>query len=302
MCIRRRARAAAGSVAVLAAVAVAVPGARAQASAERGARLAADGMVRIAAGDGRVRVTTWARDSVWARADFQGSSGAVELVGDSHLAKLSIQRTDTGAAMPPIDVEVRVPQRSSVWVMGREADVDVSGVTGAVEVSTGGGPVRVDGAPRSVHAETIDGNVELDLASCPRVVAKSATGWIVMRGDVADAELSSVSGRLITGGDHFHRGRLTTVTGGVRFVGALAAGGSLEIATHSGAVRLRVPPDVSADFDLTSVNGTIENQLGRARASPGEGGRGARLRLTAGRGGAVVTVNTFKGRIELWSP
>jgi len=95
------------------------------------------------------------------------------------------------------------------------------------------------------------------------------------------------------------RGRLSSVTGDIRVLGALPGDALLELSNHEGAVDLRLPRTVSGVFDLSTINGTIENGFTEARPAAISTTRSRALRVQLGGGGAHVSVRTFKGPIRL---
>ena len=88
----------------------------------------------------------------------------------------------------------------------------------------------------------MDGDVEID-GSPAWLRAKSATGRITLRGAPEDVGLSTVSGAIVVdapaGSVGIARGRFESVTGDVRFGGAVARGGAL--ASSCGCHRPRAP-------------------------------------------------------------
>jgi DUF4097 and DUF4098 domain-containing protein YvlB len=199
---------------------------------------------------------------------------------------------------PRTQLDIRVPTRSRVWLKTGNADVDVSGVTGGLDVNIVGGRVRVAGGPRELNVEAMDGDIEI-AGPVPWLRAKSAAGNVTLRGSSEDVALSSVSGAVTVVGGTVTRGKFETVTGGIRFTGAVERNGSLDFDSHSGAVELFVPLGLSADFDVATISGTVTNELTRARAIPARDLRGRELGFSTGNGGAHITIRTFKGSVAL---
>ena len=278
-----------------------------RAPAPTGQRVAAgqgldrDGSVRVFVLNGSVRVTGWERDSV-AVTGTAAKGQELFIGGGRRGMKLGLwDRTDADNAQPS-HLDVRVPAGARVWVKtGYAADVEVSGVVGGLDLNTAAGAVRVTGSPRELTVEAMEGDVEIT-GSPAWLRAKSASGAITLRGTAEDAVLTTVSGRIAVvvppgAGGGIGRARLESVTGDVRFTGAPARGGSLEVDTHSGAIDLAVPPTLAADFDVTTIAGTVDNALTAARAVAEP--RRKALAFATGEGGARITVRTFKGLVRL---
>ncbi len=180
--------------------------------------------------------------------------------------------------------------------MERMQDVFVRGVAGELDLSTVSGRIRVEGSARQISAESIDGNIEIE-GHAPFTRVKTAGGTILLRFPRGDVAASSVTGGILVGGADLERGRFESVSGPVSFKGAIRRGGTLELASHSGAVELRLPPETAADFEISAFAGALRNELGREQ--PDRGAHGRPLRFSTNGGGALVTVRTFKGSVAL---
>ena len=277
-------------------------GASAQSSpVSAGRPFARDGSIRVFVLNGSVRVTGWDRDSV-AVSGTAGKGQELFVGGTRSSMKLGLwDRTDADNALPS-HLDVRVPAGARVWVKtGYAADVEVSGVTGGLDLNTAAGAVRVAGSPRELNVEAMEGNIEI--AGSPAWLrAKSATGSITLRGSSEDAVLTTVSGPITVqsppgGASPFGRSRFESVTGNVAFSGVPARGGTLDVDTHSGAVDLALPAALGADFDVTTISGTVTNALTAAR--PVAEARRRALVFSTGEGGARITVRTFKGPVRI---
>jgi DUF4097 and DUF4098 domain-containing protein YvlB len=143
----------------------------------------------------------------------------------------------------------------------------------------------------------MDGDIEVT-GSVTWLRAKTAGGTITLRGDGRDVALSSVSGGVTASGT-YERGRFESVTGDIRFDGGVEPGGALTFDSHSGAVELRVPRTLGADYDISTISGTIQNELTAARPVAASDMRGRELGLSTGGGGAQITIRTFKGTVAL---
>jgi len=265
-------------------------------SATAGRPLDADGSVRVFLLNGSVRVTGWSRDSV-AVSGTIAAGHDLFMGGDRRGVKLGAWNRADARDDAPSQLEVHVPARSRVWVKaGYGADVTVSGVVGGLDLSAVSGAVRVSGSPRELTVESMDGDVLVE-GSPAWLRAKTATGAITLRGTPEDVGLTTVSGPITIAGRTFARARFESVTGDIAFAGAPARGGALDFDTHSGLVDLRLPAALDADFDVTTIAGSVENAISTARpvAEP----RRQELAFTVGEGGARITARTFKGTVRL---
>ena len=256
--------------------------------------------IRITGAFAELHIRGWSKDSVAITgsipADARFDGGFMNpSVALSPGAKFYME---TPSGVPAGKLDLRVPQGARVWAKSGSANIDVEGVTGSLDLNIIGGSVRVTGNPHELTVESMDGAVTVD-GSPPWVRIKTATGDIVLNGSSEDAGLTTVSGTIRVPAGRFDRARIESVTGAVDFAGDVSPGGSLDVDTHAGAIDLRLPRKVSAEFDVATVSGTIENLLTKRPASPGREGRGQEIGFSTGNGGARIYVRSFKGNIRL---
>src|SRR6185295_7451086 len=65
----------------------------------------------------------------------------------------------TDANVAANKLELRVPRNARVWIKTGSADIDVSGIGGGLDLNIIGGTVRVNGKPRELLVESMDGAV-----------------------------------------------------------------------------------------------------------------------------------------------
>jgi DUF4097 and DUF4098 domain-containing protein YvlB len=204
----------------------------------------------------------------------------------------------------PTRLDVMVPARAKVWVKTATAEVEVSGVTGELDLYVVGGKIKVTGRPAELNAEAIDGDIEVN-GKPGWLRAKSASGSVTLNGSSSDVSISTVSGGITVnsvpaeGNGKFERAKIETVTGPIRFNADIEKGAAVEFITHSGGVDIGIPRRTGADFEIASIAGTITNDLNFAKPGKGRYGRGSELAMQNANGGAHVTVRSFKGPITL---
>jgi len=277
-------------------------GAQSQVKVERGLRLDADGSVRISNLVGSVRVTGWNRDSV-ALHGVLPKGDQVFMGGGRQGMKMFVEPLNDRNPQPT-RLDVMVPMRAKVWVKTATAEIEVSGVTGELDLYVVGGKIRVTGTPSELNAEAIDGDIEVN-GKPGWLRAKSASGTVTFNGSSDDASISTVSGGITVnsipaeGNGKFERAKLETVTGPIRFNADIQRGAAIEFNTHSGALDIAIPRRTGADFDVASIAGSITNDLNFARPVKGRYGRGSELVMSNSSGGARVIVRSFKGPVTL---
>lgn len=253
-------------------------------------RVDRDAYVRVFLQHGSVRVTGWGKDSiaVTGTVDTEGFFAG----GKDRSAKLGVWAERSGEGGGSGRLEVRVPASATLWIKTESAEVRVATVTGAVDVYSVTGTVRIAGEPRQVYAESMGGRIEI-AADTPSVRAKSAGGDVAFRGRSQDLALSSVTGSVAVETVRPLRARLETVSGSIRWDGGVDRGGALDIVSHDGAVDLSLPSAVDAEVAVTTIRGTI------SMAGSGSTIRARQFERVLGAGGARVTVRTFSGDVTL---
>lgn len=271
-----------------------------QQKVDRRFAVASDASIRLFGAFAKLRVIGWDRDSLvitgtMARGWRLEGNAASSQFGAPRGAKFFIEgpnETDVAGAA----LEVRVPARARVWAKSGSADIEVSGVTGGLDLNIVGGSITVSGTPRELTIESMDGNVKV-LGGATWLRAKTATGEIDVRGGSEDVGLSSVGGAVRVSGGRYERGKFETVTGDIVYEGDVGFKGSMDMTTHSGRVELRVPPRPDLDLDAETVTGTIENAISSRRPLPGREGRGMELAFSLGTGDTRVVIRSFKGNV-----
>lgn len=270
----------------------------AQKKVERKLALGMEGALRIHNMVGSVIVHGWNKDTVLVRGTL-GAGNSFYMGGGYTGAKMFVESVNERDPKPT-RLEIWVPARVRLWVKTATASIDVSDVTGGLDLYVVSGTIDVTGSPRELNAEAIDGNIHIT-GSPPWVRAKSATGAITFQGASSDAAFLTVSGpiRVDGGNGIFERTKIETVTGNVSFTGRLDRSGAFDFDTHSGTIDITIPNKTGATFSVVTIAGIITNQLSKKSPTPGRFGRGAELIADESGGGAKVSVRTFKGPVTL---
>ena len=249
---------------------------------------------------GKIHLVGWDRDSVEVTGVVP-SSIQVGLSAGSPMEKSKGMKMfiDAPSDLSGRDGELtmRVPRGARVWLKTGSADMDVTGVTGGVDLNVVGGSIVVHGSPKEVRAESMDGSVTID-GSPEWLRAKTATGDITLRGG-QDVGASTISGTIRASGGEVERAKLESTTGAIAFASALSHNASVELETHSGPIDVQLPYRGDAEVDAATITGAIDNQWTRARPVPGREGRGMTLATSSGIGGGRIVVRSFKGTVQL---
>ena len=111
-----------------------------------------------------------------------------------------------------------------------------------------------------VEVETMTGAIDVQALGVAMDLT-SISGAITVEGARGEVEIETVSGRVSAAGETVSSLRIETTTGPVEFRGSLAANGGIEIETFSSPVRLKLPKNARAVFDLQTFGGKIQSQF-----------------------------------------
>jgi DUF4097 and DUF4098 domain-containing protein YvlB len=249
-----------------------------------------NGEIDVHAFAGTVHVTGWAQNQVKVHATVNGDCH-VEITpsGDRSSVRVECSHGPGNA-----ELEIQVPQASTLEVRTMSAGIGVTGVNGPLRLQSVTADIEVKGgAPSEVEARTTSGNVHIDAAS-PQIRAQSVSGDVRITGAKGKASVHTVSGDCVLSGGDFSDVRFESVSGDATFTGGVV--GSLEAQSHSGNVTLHLPPATNADVELRTFSGELLVDMGNGspkKATDHE------LDAKLGVGGARVRVRTFSGDVKV---
>jgi hypothetical protein len=270
----------------------------AQKKVERRLPLGMEAAIRVVNMVGSVVVHGWNKDTVLVRGTL--APGDNFFMGGGYTGAKMFVESLNDRDPKPTRLEIWVPARVRLWIKTATANIDVSDVSGGLDLYVVSGTIDVTGNPRELNAEAIDGDIHIT-GSPSWVRAKSASGAITLQGASPDAGLSTVSGPIkVDGGSGvFERTKIETVTGNISFSGRLDRSGAFDFDSHSGSIDIAIPDKTEATFSVVTIAGGITNNLSKKTPISGRFGRGAELSSEESGGGAKVSVRTFKGPVTL---
>jgi len=260
----------------------------------------ADGHVDVSNISGSVKVTGWSQNAV----KVTGTLGRnveeliVERDGDKVLIKVKVpKRSGRGIES---DLNINVPQNSSVDIGTVSADIDVIDVTGEQGLHTVSGDVNTEHSGADIVAESVSGDVEVTGDNADgEVKGSSVSGDVRLIRIAGNVEVESVSGDVAVDEGSFDRANLETVTGELSFEGELRKGGKLTIDTVNGDVDVEFSGDVSAKFDVDTFNGDIHSCFGPKAERTSKHAPGWELEFTEGGGDGRVSISTLNGDVSI---
>jgi DUF4097 and DUF4098 domain-containing protein YvlB len=201
-----------------------------------------------------------------------------------------------------VDFTVYVPTTTSVEVQSVSGDLALYNVKGELRGQTVSGDVTGSGLGKVAALKTMSGDVRINGVESSGPLSLSA-----MSGDVVienlhapSVDAESVSGDVRLKSCSCDRVRLQSVSGDLEYVGQITRSGRYEIKTHSGGIRVAVPPASGFEIDANSFTGDITFDppitailsQGRKGPMPGRVAHGV-----IGNGGAFVELSSFSGDI-----
>ena len=266
-------------------------------------RRAADVKVRISVKNinGSVTIEGWDRKEVAISGELAEDAEKLDVSGTESRLRIEVVYPDGKHHFgrdSDTDLIIKMPAGGEARVGVVNADIDVSGMRGAIEVESVNGDLTIASECEAISAHTVNGRIEVT-APAKNTEIETVGGRIILDGIQGEVSVGTVGGTILVKGGEFSDARFNTVSGDVEFTGSLAAEGSFRFESHNGDVVVNLPAKTSADFEVTTFNGDIVNELGPPARKPNQYGPGRELNFTAGSGDARVTISTFNGDIHI---
>jgi DUF4097 and DUF4098 domain-containing protein YvlB len=159
-------------------------------------------------------------------------------------------------------------------------EVQITGVSGAVEASSFSGGVTAQNVGGAVSANSVSGEITIDCAK-GRVELQAVSGSIVMTGIGGEVDAATTSGEVV-------------------FRGLLRAGGRYRLKSLSGDVTMEIQPDPPGfTASLTTYSGEIETAFPLKLDSALQGPINRRVVGRYGDGQAHITLDSFSSSARI---
>ena len=238
---------------------------------------------------GSVNVT--ARPATTVTVELRASHGAgerllaeTEVSFESETLRVHAPKRSSIRGHASLDLDVEVPEGSSVKFETASADVALDGQFGPVRGTTASGDVRVDQVGGDTELTVASGDVRLEAAT-EDVRVNSASGDVAIGQAGGDIIAKTASGDVWV----HHAGQSVTAktaSGDIR-VDSIAAG-LADATTVSGDVTLAVVPGTGLYMDISTLSGDVSSDL-ESDASVGAEGEAS----------LTVSCRTVSGDIRL---
>ena len=241
---------------------------------------------------GSVKLVGWSHDSIEVRGEVTPHR-RYYAAGDAKGWKVGIDDGPMNDPAPHGDLTIYVPKGTEVSVKTVSGKIEADDISGWFY--TIAGDVRIAGSAKSIDVDAMRGDIDIGV-SVPWLRVRAGEGHVTVHGVVTDADVSTIGGKVDITSGAIQRGQFASVAGDIHWNGAPARGAILDFSNHTGAVEFVLPRSTVANFSLSTVSGTIANGFAPVRpVSQSE----RSMRVTFGKGGADVSVRTFKGTIRM---
>jgi hypothetical protein len=261
----------------------------------------ADGVVEIENLEGMVTVEGWDQKEVRVTGHLGDGPERLDVEQDGKRTRIKVvwPKNHRGSVGDATELRLQVPAASRVEGDGVSSGYRVSGLAGDVEFQTVSGEIHVTEARGRVRVESVSGEIRIEGTSAD-VTAEAVSGHIWLKGVKGVVEAGTVSGDIfVAAGGDVTRARSSSVSGDIEVEGDLGGSGTYEFESHSGDVTLRLPPRISAEFEVSTFSGDIESDFGSGARRTSDYGPGRDLTFTSGDGEARVRVTSFSGNVRL---
>ncbi|ANO52782.1 hypothetical protein BA177_17730 [Woeseia oceani] len=259
-----------------------------------------DGLVSISNPAGSIEVKGWSRNQVEVNSDL--GRGVEELIfeRDGNEVKILVRVPRNNARGTSSDLEIRVPQNSSVKIAGVSADIVTNDVHGSQRLQTVSGDIDTYVFESDIDIDTVSGDITVrgDDKELHATIG-SVSGDIDVVGLSGEIETGSVSGDVTVADGRFTRVSMNTTSGDIVFRAQLLNKGRLDVETINGDVDIDFTGAISARFDVETFNGDIRNCFGPESRRTSKYAPGRELVFTEGGGSGRVTIRTLNGDLQM---
>ena len=266
-------------------------------------RLDRGGAVDLSLISGKIRVTGWDRTDVKISASIE--SGLLRFNANSSRVSLSVDDSDEGGRrgrrhnnLGDARYDVSVPRGTRLILEAVSGDVTSKGSQGEIEATSVSGDVDLTDGVRTVSAESVSGSVHAAQVN-GNLRTETVSGELRAENVTGDVEASSVSGNLRLVGIQSKDVRTETVSGDIVYSGTIEPSGKYGFESHSGTLRLNIPPGAGAQFSVETFSGDLQSDFPVTIRPNSSMRREGRIEFTIGDGRAKVTAQTFSGSIVI---
>ncbi|MBD1584278.1 DUF4097 family beta strand repeat-containing protein [Pseudoalteromonas sp. S16_S37] len=200
-----------------------------------------------------------------------------------------------------VSVDINASQLyAGTYIKTVKGDIRVADLKGKISLQTINGSIDGANLNGNIHYETVNGEIN-DRDSQGKLKLNAVNGDIESDTNAQDVRLENVNGEVDLRINELTDLQLNTVNGEIDVrIKKLKANANINMETVSGDLRLYLPADISARFDIDMhAGGKVKNELSEHEMKKAKWGPSGELEFVLNGGDADVEINTVSGRIEL---
>ena len=256
-----------------------------------------DGLVQVENLAGLIDITAWDRAEVHIGGELGDDVEELEITESKSGVQVRVRNRKNRRNVDESTLRLKVPASASIEAESVSADISVKGTDGAsLVLNSVSGDLTVRANAQRMELESVSGDVSF-IGKSPRSSVETVSGEIELQGIEREITVSTVSGDVNLDGKGIERARFESVSGDLELRLDVLDGGRLNAENMSGDVELSLPKDQQADFSAQTYSGDISSEFGSV--SRGSHGSEKRFSHRAGNNGAMITVESFSGDIEI---
>lgn len=247
---------------------------------------------------GEVTIRGWDRNQVRIQASHSSRTAVGIRLSETVLRLSPRSSRNMGSMGGVVDYVLTVPAAMNIELGGMYADVIIEGTRGEIKVNTVEGNISVKGGGGSLELSTVNGKIDVSGAN-GRLNLRAVSDDIAVSDVQGEVLAETVSGDVVLARVDGRRVEAQTVSGDVRFDGALRNDGIYSLLTHSGDITVGIPENASVLVQTAVANGDVSASFGLPTS---ERSSRRRQQFRFGAGTASLELETFSGDINLVRP
>lgn len=247
---------------------------------------------------GDVKVTGWDKAEIQIRGVLDDLSEGIEVKVSPEKAYIRVENPMLGTHGDGSDLEIQIPRGSKTILKGVDTDFNVEGVHGGLKVVSVGGDIDLEDIHYKLILKTVSGDVDVEKSS-GYADMHSVNGDLNLAGDFSVAKIHSMSGDVEIEVNTLKTLDVSTVSGNASMTGVVPADAEFNLKSVSGNIELEVGEELDAKcYFSTRFGGTIVNKF-NSDVVKEDGAFKKSLSFIAGAGGGKISAKTVTGTIYI---
>lgn len=242
--------------------------------------------------EGTVTVSTWDRDELRVRANWDDGRRPVSIRNAGTTVRV---RVAGEYGLPRVEFDITAPRGMSIALQGVELGVTIDGSRGNISVNSVEGQIDVVGGSGNVAIQAVDGDITVREAR-GNIAVHAIEGNVSVVDSRGTLRVESVDGDVQLLNIDSENVGVNVVDGDVTFRGAIHDGGRYFMSTHDGDLDITVPSDANARVSIATFDGELVSDI--PIQIEGDFSQ-KRFSFTLGTGRALIELSSFDGVIRL---